>query len=486
MTHDQLMSLRSAHSSFLSLSENMTLPYQIGTKGIVSTASGALLPIFLISLRMLRRTGCVLPVELFVRDSGEYDEHICADVLPSLGAHCVLLSDLIGASSTSQHSLQKVEKYQLKAFSILFSSFEDVFFLDADNLLLQDPTPLFSTSRSTSPFKDNGLLLWPDFWASSTSPLFYDLASLPMPPLTMQASVESGQLLVSKRRMRRELLMTAYYNMYGPEWYYPLLSQGAPGQGDKETFFAGAEAVRADKEWRGSIGGLAPGKIDWGEGGGRRKRRRDVAVEEKLQRRDEGRENEEGKGVYMVGRHCDTIGYYEDSTFVDGEEKKGKYHGVAMLQYDPIQDFALAKQAAETKKNEPEEKQEGEHTEESTPEVKRAPFAMHHNLPKPNPNVLFATPSSTDPTAGAAINANPSSDSQYRRLWGPLERTLDLFGRDAEKDMWEELAWSMCSVREAPGSASDIGVPKGFKFWKADSGVCAHVESYMREVFGTV
>lgn len=35
--------------------------------------------------------------------------------------------------------------------------------------------------------------------------------------------------------------MAAYYNYYGPHFYYSLLSQGAPGEGDKETFSAAAD-----------------------------------------------------------------------------------------------------------------------------------------------------------------------------------------------------------------------------------------------------
>lgn len=39
--------------------------------------------------------------------------------------------------------------------------------------------------------------------------------------------------------------MMVYYNYYGPEYYYPLQAQGGPGQGDKETFSAGAVTVKA-------------------------------------------------------------------------------------------------------------------------------------------------------------------------------------------------------------------------------------------------
>lgn len=52
-----------------------------GTKGIVSTAGGTY-PILVISLRMLRRTGSTLPIEIFLADEDEYEEYICDVVLP--------------------------------------------------------------------------------------------------------------------------------------------------------------------------------------------------------------------------------------------------------------------------------------------------------------------------------------------------------------------------------------------------------------------
>lgn len=61
----------------------------------------------------------------------------------------------------------------------------------------------------------------------------------------MNRGTESGQLLLDKQHHRESLLMMLYYNYYGPQYYYPLQAQGGPGQGDKETFSAGAMAANA-------------------------------------------------------------------------------------------------------------------------------------------------------------------------------------------------------------------------------------------------
>lgn len=59
-----------------------------------------------------------------------------------------------------------------------------------------------------------------------------------------QAS-EAGVFLVSKKTHLLPLLLASYYNYYGPSYYYRLLSQGAPGEGDKETFLQATLAVGA-------------------------------------------------------------------------------------------------------------------------------------------------------------------------------------------------------------------------------------------------
>lgn len=66
-----------------------------------------------------------------------------------------------------------------------------------------------------------------------------------MPSITQRASSESGQLLLSKSKHASTLLLSLYYNYYGPSHYYKLLSQGSVGQGDKETYLAAAMSMNA-------------------------------------------------------------------------------------------------------------------------------------------------------------------------------------------------------------------------------------------------
>ncbi|PGH00629.1 hypothetical protein AJ79_08145 [Helicocarpus griseus UAMH5409] len=212
----------------------LDLVYNEGKRGIISSSGKKYFSTLLISLRMLRRTGSNLPMEVFLASKEEYEFSVCRKILPKLNARCIVLSDILGNDAVSH-----LQSYQLKPFAMLFSSFEELLWLDADCFPLHDPIELLQSK----PFTDFGLVTWPDFWASSASPLFYDITSQLAPRLSERASTEGGQLLISKRTHAKTLLLASYYNYYGPTHYYRLLSQGGMGEGDKETYLAAATAL---------------------------------------------------------------------------------------------------------------------------------------------------------------------------------------------------------------------------------------------------
>ena len=251
--------------------------YTPGTQGIVSTAGGAYLPVLVISLRMLRRTGSKLPMEVFLADKTEYESYICETVLPELNAKCVILSDILDQVPKEV----SITHYQYKVVSMLFSSFEELLFLDSDAFPIREPMELFAAE----PFASHGLVLWPDFWASTASSLFYSITSQPAPSMTLRQSSETGEILISKKTHQRSLLLATYYNYYGPDQYYALLSQGSPGEGDKETFLAAASAFN--------------------------------------------------ESFYQVSESVRAIGHFKPD---------GDLAGSAMVQYDPIQDYRLTQQ----------------------------------------------------------------------------------------------------------------------------------------------
>lgn len=200
--------------------------------GIVTVAGGWYYGPALISIRMLRKTNSTLPVQVFLQSSSEYEPQICEEILPALNAECFVIEDYLRADFPF-----KVTHYQLKVLAILFSSFEDVLFLDSDCIPLHDPSLLLQSE----PFTSFGFVSWPDYWIATEDPAFYTIAGFRDFPAGLPLrSSESGQLLISKSKHLPSLLLAAYYNVFGPTHFYPLLGQGAPGEGDKDTFLAAA------------------------------------------------------------------------------------------------------------------------------------------------------------------------------------------------------------------------------------------------------
>lgn len=216
-------------------------------KGVVMVGGGEYFGPAIIGIHMLRRTGSTLPVEVFVPDDDEYEKKVCEEYLKKLNAKCVVLSHILDKSivkvGQKDHADLKVTHYQLKSLALLLSSFQDALLLDSDSIPLLDPlTNIFDTE----PYKSKGMVIWPDFWRATESPKFWTVAGKSEFPKGLPATAsETGQLAVNKSTHLAPLLLSTYYNMFGPDYYYPLHSQGALGQGDKETFFAATLALNA-------------------------------------------------------------------------------------------------------------------------------------------------------------------------------------------------------------------------------------------------
>lgn len=229
-----ILAMKQSHKEILLAAKHLgpRLPYRSKSRGIVMTAGKKHLGMAITAVRMLRQVGSELPVELFLDSWADYDAGICKKVLQSLNARCVVLSEIW---NTTQ-KLGTLLKYQYKVFALLLSSFEEVVFLDADAFPAHNPDTLLDQD----PYKSTGLVMWPDYWISTSSHYFYDITGTALPPLDFRRASESGIILYSKRLHAESLLLAAYYNYFGPDFYYPLLSQGGPGEGDKETFLHAA------------------------------------------------------------------------------------------------------------------------------------------------------------------------------------------------------------------------------------------------------
>ncbi|KAK2804511.1 hypothetical protein FQN50_006586 [Emmonsiellopsis sp. PD_5] len=393
------------------------------SRGVVSTAGGSYLPVFVSSLRMLRRTGSKLPVELFLKDRGEYESNICDYIIPSLNGRCIVLSDILHPRSATDDVKKpvpppstgegdkkppgEIEHYQLKIFAMLFSSFEEILFLDADCFPLHKPELLFNAP----PYKNTGMVTWPDFWISTVSSQYYNITQRPIPSIGLRASSETGQILISKKTHHTTLLLAAYYNYYGPSHYFSLLSQGAPGEGDKETFLQAAEA--ADEPF------------------------------------------------YAVSTRVTPIGHIKED---------GGIAGSAMVQFDPVHDYQNTQQlSAHNSQNNPQARFGTGKTSASASTLPppRA-FFIHAHFPKFNPATVFDINFETRPTYKA--------DGSDGRAWVVPQDTLARFGYDVERAYWEEILWMSCELKGGFRSWEEAE-GKG-------KGICERVRKYWGNVFG--
>lgn len=253
------LELQKSHTAFVRSLPNQPPSSEIfrGT-GVVIVSGGKFLPMALVGVRLIRQHSPSVPIEIFVQDKSEYEQGLCENVLwPEYRVRCRVLTDYFPESFMKKY---EIHQYQLKIMALLASSFDNTLLLDSDNIPLHNLEHLFTNE----PFTSTKYVLWPDYWFRVTSPDFYDIVQLEPGdrvrgnlsetdstkiPLhdrkntLPDKSTESGQVLVQKSSHYKSLLLTLYYNVHGYKYYYPLLSQGSIGEGDKETFLAGAVAL---------------------------------------------------------------------------------------------------------------------------------------------------------------------------------------------------------------------------------------------------
>ena len=189
---------------------------------------------------MLRRAGCVLPVEMWCFEE-ELPTAAMATQFAQMGVVMRSLDELQeGISRGAFHDGAQGFGFVMKAVVLLFSSFEEVLYLDTDNIAVTDPTDLFDSQG----YLETGMVLWPDYWPASVAPDFYAIAREAKPLI---GTVETGQMVVHKRRCWRGLQLALYINLQG-NLYYNLLTNYM-GVGDKETFPAAMRMVQQPFEY---------------------------------------------------------------------------------------------------------------------------------------------------------------------------------------------------------------------------------------------
>lgn len=332
--------------------------------GIVYVGGGKFNWLALLSVRSLRAQNCQLPVEVFVPSLEELELELCSRIFPVMNARCVHLPTVLFGEKSELAEKFKFLGYQYKSLAILLSSFENVLLLDSDNVPAYAPDHLFRKD----PFASRGFIVWPDFWHRTTSPDYYKIAGVEVSKTKLlprynerdgdyidqdvpgadfdwenssfheregsipDPSSESGQLMISKKTHMNSLLLALYYNLYGPDYYYPLFSQGAQGEGDKETFLAATIATH--------------------------------------------------KPFYQVAKFLDALGNVRNDAF----------NGNAMGQYDPVQDYEWVMKKKELRKTLTGDAYKDAVSKLQSPKI----IFVHANVPKLNPWTCFVEEDTVD------------------------------------------------------------------------------------------
>lgn len=190
-------------------------------RGIVLCGGGSVyFPCIWICVRMLRRFGCTLPIELWHRGPRE----MTAEMKRLLAPYDVVFQDAFQVAR--QYPVNRLDGWELKPYAILNSSFAEVLYVDADNVVVRNPEFLFDASL----YRASGSLFWQDAPDRTPNQYLKDGAwELLDMPVRREPEFESGQLLIDKRRCWRPMQLTLHLNEHS-DYYYTAFF------GDKDTF----------------------------------------------------------------------------------------------------------------------------------------------------------------------------------------------------------------------------------------------------------
>jgi len=164
-----------------------------------------------INIMSLRRLGCTLPIELWYVGNELSDE-----IKKEIEQFNVVCRNFL------DHNDNYYQGYILKPLSIIYSSFKEILFLDADNVCVKDPEELFGLEE----YVQNGAVFWPDYWQTSSLNPIWPITGC---TYTDSKEQESGQILLNKEKCWKALNLCLHFNSHSNVYYKLLL-------GDKDTF----------------------------------------------------------------------------------------------------------------------------------------------------------------------------------------------------------------------------------------------------------
>lgn len=192
-------------------------PGDFAGRGIVTCAGGVkYLTCAFVLIKMLRHLGCTLPIEVWYLGEDEGDPDWIELVRP-LGVTCI---DAFTVRERHPHPC--LGGWQSKAYALRHTKFQEVLFLDADNVPVVDPTFLFDEPQ----YRESGAVFWPDGSRTPSSSPAWKLFHV---SFRDEREFESGQFLVNKERCWPAVCLADWYNQNSNFFYQYIY-------GDKDSF----------------------------------------------------------------------------------------------------------------------------------------------------------------------------------------------------------------------------------------------------------
>lgn len=198
--------------------DHMTLHshFKRGGRGIVLTAGDDQAPFLLTTIPTFRKLGCDLPIEVMYLGDSDLSEDYRADLEALDGVITRDIAQMVNDEGW------KLAGWAAKPFAILFSSFREVIFIDADSLFFKNPEVLFDDPG----YQKTGALFFRDRLIMPENKKRWLQQILPK-PISRQVKQsrfwtgdsghmqESGVIVVDKSRHFLALLMVTRMN--GPD-----------------------------------------------------------------------------------------------------------------------------------------------------------------------------------------------------------------------------------------------------------------------------
>ena len=165
-------------------------PDNLAGDGVVTCGEGKYWPGLVVAVRMLRETGCTLPVQIW--HNGPVGEELSSDPLTRL---------IDAGEFRKRHQARVLRGWEIKTYAIMHSGFRRVLFIDADCYAVADPAPRFALLEET-PF-----VYWEDLHCCIAN-VHYDWFGLSRESVFSIPPIQGGQLFIDVAAFWREMMLT--------------------------------------------------------------------------------------------------------------------------------------------------------------------------------------------------------------------------------------------------------------------------------------